>query len=174
MPAPFLVVGALGSVSNPLLLASASAVRGMWVFKAHSYAASKRVLVGKLVDEIARVAPKREVGSVVVVAVVCVGAGTAQALAVAVLLFDAIVTSTVGAAGGGAEGVQWDVGWLACAVAADVERNLGGRQGCREPSPTVEAVVWAAVVWLAWAVVRLVWPSLLRKAESRWDGVECG
>ena len=95
MPASLLVVGALGSVSNPLLLASASAVRGLWTFKAHSYSTGKRVLVGKLVDEIARVTPKREVGSVVVVAVFGVGAGTAQALAIAVLLVDAVVTPTV-------------------------------------------------------------------------------
>lgn len=100
MPASLLVIGALGSVSNPLLLASASAVRGMLrIFEAHSYSTGKRVLVGKLVDEIARVTPKREVGSVVVVAVFGVGAGTAQALAIAVLLVDAVVTSTVGAAG---------------------------------------------------------------------------
>lgn len=98
MPASFLVVGALGSVSNPLLLASSSAVRGLGIliFEAHSYSTGKRVLVGKLVDEIARVAPKREVGSVVVVGVVFgVGAGTAEALAVAVLLVDAVVASSV-------------------------------------------------------------------------------
>ena len=77
MPASFLVVGALGSVSNPLLLASASALRGMGIFKAHSYSTGKRILVGELIDEIARVAPKREVGSVVVVGVVGIGAGTA-------------------------------------------------------------------------------------------------
>ena len=99
MPAPFLVVGTLRSVSNPLLLASASAVRGMLIFEAHSYSTGKRILVGKLVDEIARVTPKREVGSVVVVAVFGVGAGTAQALAIAVLLVDAVVASTVRAAG---------------------------------------------------------------------------
>ena len=81
------------------MLASASAVRGMGIFEAHSYSTGKRVLVGKLVDEIARVTPKREVGSVVVVAVFGVGAGTAQALAIAVLLVDAVVTSSVGAAG---------------------------------------------------------------------------
>jgi hypothetical protein len=97
MPASFLVVGALGSVSNPLLLASASAVRGLWIFEAHSYSTGKRVLVGKLVDEIARVTPKREVGSVVVVVVAVVGVGTrtAQALAIAVLLVYAVVASTV-------------------------------------------------------------------------------
>lgn len=69
----------------------------MGVFEAHSYSTGKRVLVGKLVDEIARVAPKREVGSVVVVVAVVfgVGAGTAQALAIAVLLVDAVVTSTM-------------------------------------------------------------------------------
>lgn len=96
MPASLFFVGALGSVSNPLLLASASAVlRGMGIFEAHSYSTGKRVLVGKLVDEIARVTPKREVGSVVVVAVFGVGAGTAQALAIAVLFVDAVVASTV-------------------------------------------------------------------------------
>ena len=99
MPAPFLVVGTLRSVSNPLLLASASAVRGMLIFEAHSYSTGKRILVGKLVDEIARVTPKREVGSVVVVAVFGVGGGTTQALAIAVLLVDAVVASTVRAAG---------------------------------------------------------------------------
>ena len=72
-------------------------MRGVRIFEAHSYSTGKRVLVGKLVDEIARVAPKREVGSVVVVvfAVFGVGAGTAQALAIAVLLVDAVVTSTM-------------------------------------------------------------------------------
>ena len=99
MSARFLVICALGSVAYPLLLSSASAVRGMLIFEAHSYSTGKRILVGKLVDEIARVTPKREVGSVVVVAVFGVGAGTAQALAIAVLLVDAVVTSTVGAAG---------------------------------------------------------------------------
>ena len=94
MPVSFLVVGALGSVSNSILLASASAVGGLRIFEAHSYSTGKRVLVGKLVDEIARVTPKREVGSVVV-AVVGVGAGTAQALAIAVLLVDAVVASAM-------------------------------------------------------------------------------
>jgi hypothetical protein len=52
--------------------------------------------------------------------------------------------------------VQWDVGWLAGTVAADVERNLGGRRGGSGPSPAVEVVVWREV---------------LRKAEGRWDGM---
>jgi hypothetical protein len=95
MPASFFVVGALGSVSNPLLLASASVVRGMRIVETHSYTTGKRVLVGELVDEISRVTPKREVGTVVVVAVVGVGAGTAQTLAVAVLLLDAVVASAM-------------------------------------------------------------------------------
>jgi hypothetical protein len=95
MPASFFVVGALGSVSNPLLLASASVVRGMGIVETHSYTTGKRVLVGELVDEISRVTPKREVGTVVVVAVVGVGAGTAQTLAVAVLLLDAVVASAM-------------------------------------------------------------------------------
>jgi hypothetical protein len=96
MPASFFVVGALRSVSNPLLLASASVVRGMGIVEAHSYTTGKRVLVGELVDEISRVTPKREVGTVVVVvAVVGVGAGTAQTLAVAVLLLDAVVASAM-------------------------------------------------------------------------------
>lgn len=50
-------------------MTSTSAVRGVRILKAHSYAAGKRIVVGELVDEIARVTPKREVGSVVVVAV---------------------------------------------------------------------------------------------------------
>lgn len=37
--------------------------------------------------------------------------------------------------------MQWDVGGLACTVAADVERNFGGRWGCSGPSPAVEVVV---------------------------------
>jgi hypothetical protein len=94
VPASFFVVGALRSVSNPLLLASASVVRGMGIVEAHSYTTGKRVLVGELVDEISRVTPKREVGTVVV-AVVGVGAGTAQTLAVAVLLLDAVVASAM-------------------------------------------------------------------------------
>ena len=142
MPARFLVIGALGSVAYPLLLTSASAVRGVGIFKAHAYAAGKRIVVGELVDEIARITPKREVGSVVVVAVLGVGARMAQALAVAVLLVWAVAASAVGSAGGRAEGVQWDVSGLACTVAADVERNLGGRRGCDGPSPAVEVVVW--------------------------------
>ena len=99
MPARFFVICALGSVAYSLLLTSASAVRGVRILEAHSYAAGKRIVVGELVDEIARITPKREVGSVVVVAVFGVGAGTAQALAIAVLLVDAVVTSSVGAAG---------------------------------------------------------------------------
>jgi hypothetical protein len=69
MPTRFFVICALGSVAYSLLLSSASAVRGIRILKAHSYAAGKRIVVGELVDEIARVTPKREVGSVVVVAV---------------------------------------------------------------------------------------------------------
>jgi hypothetical protein len=97
MSASFFVVGALRSVSNPLLLASTSVVRSMGIVEAHSYTTGKRVLVGELVDEISRVTPKREVGTVVVVvvAVVGVGAGTAQTLAVAVLLLDAVVASAM-------------------------------------------------------------------------------
>ena len=82
-----------------------------------------------------------------------------QALAIAVLFVDAVVASTVGAAGGRAEGVQWDVGGLACTVAADGERNLGGRRGCSGPSPAMEVVV-----------VVEVRTELLRKAGRRWDG----
>lgn len=52
--------------------------------------------------------------------------------------------------------MQWDVGGLACTVAADVERNLGGRRGYDGPSPAVEVEV------------RM---GLLRKAEGRWDGM---
>ena len=44
-------------------------MRGVRILEAHSYAAGKRIVVGELVDEIARITPKREVGSVVVVAV---------------------------------------------------------------------------------------------------------
>jgi hypothetical protein len=161
MFAPFLVAGTRGGVSYPLLLASASVVRGMRIFKTHSYPASKRILVGKLVDEISRITPKREVGSVVV-AVVGVGAGTVQTLAVAVFFFDAVVASAIGAAGGRAEGVQWDVGGLACAVTADVERNFGGRRGCSGPSPR-----WR---WWWW----FERTELLRKAECRWDGMWVG
>jgi len=54
--------------------------------------------------------------------------------------------------------VQWDVGRLACTVAADVERNLGGCRGCSGPSPAMEVVV---------VEVRT---ELLRKARRRWDG----
>ena len=100
MPARFLVIGALGSVAYSLLLTSASAMRGKRILKAHSYAAGKRIVVGELVDEIARVTPKRKVGSVVVVAVSGVRAGTAQALAIAVLLVYAVAASAVGSAGG--------------------------------------------------------------------------
>jgi hypothetical protein len=42
--------------------------------------------------------------------------------------------------------VQWDVGGLAGTVAADVERNLGGRRGCDGPSPAVEVVVRMGVL----------------------------
>jgi hypothetical protein len=55
--------------------------------------------------------------------------------------------------------VQWDVGGLAGTVAADVERNLGGRRGCDGPSPAVEVVVWM---------------GLLRKAEGGRDGMRVG
>lgn len=55
--------------------------------------------------------------------------------------------------------MQWDVGGLACTVAADVERNLGGRRGCSGPSPAMEVVV-----------VVEAWRELLRKAGRRWDG----
>lgn len=130
-------------------------VRALRVVDAHAYTSGERVLVGKLVDEIARVTPEREVGAVVVVCL-GVGAGAAQARAVAVLFVEALA---VGAAGGGTEGVQGDVGGLSCTVAADSERNLGGGRGCSGPSPAMEVVVWAAV---------------LRKAERRWDGMRVG
>ena len=36
--------------------------------------------------------------------------------------------------------MEWDVGGLACTVAADVERNLGGRRSCSGLSPAMQVV----------------------------------
>lgn len=111
-------------VPDSLLRAAASPMK---LLRAPSHTASKRVLFVELVGKIACIAPEGKVRVLVVVERV----RPAQTLAVAGLLVEALGAAVpavvVQAAGGGAEGVQGDVGGFACAGRR--ERNLGGVRG---------------------------------------------
>ena len=111
----------------PLLLASAPSMRAVVLLEAPAYPYRKRVLLFReLVDEVPGITPKREVGAGGVVVGAVKGSGAAQALAVAVLLVEVLLAAPSRARRRG-EGVEGDVGRLACtAVAGDVERNFGG------------------------------------------------
>ena len=112
-------------VAYPLLRGSVPSVWARMLFEAASDSGSEWVLFrGELVDEVACVAPEGEIVVVVVVEVVGVGV-SAQALPIVVVLLvvaigvaAVVVVVVMGSARRRGQGVQGDVGGLACAAPA--------------------------------------------------------
>lgn len=110
-----------GSVSYSPLRPAATLSPGIGLLsQAFELSGSKRILLhGELVDKIARITPKRELRPGVVVLVVEAGGRAPKPLPFFVLLLEIVTLLTQrSTARGGREGVQRDVGGLACATTA--------------------------------------------------------